>query len=67
MIEPTVLSKNYYEYIPGVNKIIHLVHRHFAYKVGNNVDTIEQHVISLYDKRGELKDHNTAHKIDKMA
>lgn len=67
MIEPVVLSKNFYEYIPGVNKIVHTIRKHFEYKTGNNIDIIEQHVISLYDKQGQVKDHNTTHKIDKLA
>lgn len=67
MIEPIVASNNYYEYLPGINRIIHTIKRHFEYKIGNNVDTIEQHVISLYDKQGQVKEHNVSHRIDKLA
>ena len=41
--------------------------KHFEYKVGNDVDTIETFVVQLYNKSGNLIDHNLPHKIDKLA
>ena len=67
MNDPIVSTKSSYEYISGVGKIIHTIRRHFEYKVGNDVDIIETYVVQLYNKSGNLIEHNAPHKIDKLA
>ncbi len=67
MNDPIVSSKSSYEYLPAVGKIIHTIRRHFEYKVGANVDTVETYVIQLYNKNGNLTEYNAPSKLDKLA
>jgi hypothetical protein len=67
MTDPIVSTKFSYDYIPGLSKVIHTIRKHFEYKAGNDVVTIETYVVQLYDKKGNLMEHNPPPKIDKLA
>ncbi len=67
MIDPIVSTKSSYDYIPGLSKVIHTIRKHFEYKAGNDVVAIETYVIQLYNKNGNLTEHNSSPKIDKLA
>jgi len=67
MTDPIVSTKSSYDYIPALSKVIHTIRRHFEYKVGNDVDIIETYVVQLYNKSGNLTEHNAPPKIDKLA
>lgn len=67
MLDPIVSTKDTYDYVPGLNKIVHTIRKHFKYKVGSAVDTVEHHVIPLYDTKGKVHEYNAPHKIDKLA
>lgn len=65
MSDPIVSISSNYDYIPGLSKIVHTIRKHFEYKIGTDVDSVEHYVIQLYNEKGKLEDHNVAHKIDK--
>lgn len=67
MTDPIVSTKSSYDYIPALGKIIHTIRKQFNYKVGNDVVTIETYVIQLYNRNGNLTEHNAPSKIDKLA
>ncbi len=65
MNDPIVTTSSDYTHIPGLSKIVYTIRKHFEYKVGASVDTVEHYVIQLYNEKGKVEEHNVAHKIDK--
>jgi hypothetical protein len=67
MNDPVVTQTSAYDYIAGVNRIIHTVRKHFDYKKSADVDTVAYYVISLYNQSGKVEQYNEPRKIDKWA
>jgi len=67
MTDPIVTVRSSLDYIPGVNKIITTIRRHFDYEKSNDVQTVERYTVSLYDKTGQMKEYNSISTIDSKA
>ncbi len=67
MIDPTVSIRSSHDYLASVNKIVHTIRKTFEYKRGPDIVTVETYVVQLYDKKGNLMEHNPPPKIDKLA
>jgi hypothetical protein len=67
MTDPIVTVSSSLNHIPGVNKIVTTIRRHFDYEKGNDVRTVERYTVSLYDKSGQIKEYNSTSTIDSKA